>query len=307
MTLHADSNAGDPPPRGAAGDAGAELVEVAALLAERVKAAGVLLIADPPPDAAALARLRGVGRVVIATQHPPPAPADAAAAPPVIELPDVRLGRSDQIKLAVLTGITTGVLPSEGRLVALVGRYGAGAIDTAMVVDLGRESELLLAGATAEVARVVRPAVFHTVLRLAIEIANEGREGKKVGTMFVVGDHEKVLALSRSLIFNPFHGYPEEQRNVQNPAVWETMKEFAALDGAFLIREDGVVIAAGRYLNAGLPDGETVALGLGSRHAAAAGITALATDAVAVVVSQSNGTVRVYKGGRVVLEIERPA
>lgn len=284
----------------------AELFRVAALLAARVKAIGVLVIADPLPDAKILEPLLGTGPVVLASRRGAPGELPAAGVQ-MIELPDVRLARADQIKLAVFIGITNGVVPAEGRLVVLVGRFASGSVDTVMVVDLKHESELLLAGATADFARVVRPAVFHTVLRLAIEIANEGREGRKIGTMFVVGDHERVLSLSRSLIFNPFHGYPEEERNVQNPAVWETIKEFAALDGAFLIREDGVVIAAGRYLSAALPGSETVALGLGSRHAAAAGITALATDAIAVVVSQSNGTVRVYKGGRVVLEIERPA
>jgi DNA integrity scanning protein DisA with diadenylate cyclase activity len=282
-----------------------ELFEAAAALVPKIPAAGTLVIIDPVPDPAALEPLLGAGPVVVACRH---AHQVALGELPirVIELPDVRLGRYDRIKLAVLIGVTTGILPSEGRLVVLVGRYGTGRADTIMVVDLRHESELLLVGATADLARIVKPSVFHTVLRLAIEIANEGREGRKVGTIFVVGDTEKVLSLSRPLIFNPFHGYPEEERNVQNPCVWETIKEFAGLDGAFLIREDGVVIAAGRYLNAALPGEETIALGLGSRHAAAAGITSLATDAIAVVVSQSNGTVRVYKGGRLVLEIERP-
>jgi DNA integrity scanning protein DisA with diadenylate cyclase activity len=286
----------------------AELLEAAAWLYERTQAVGVLVISDPLPDLDGLRHVVAEGKLVVACRRPDQCRKLATwAGARVLELPDVRLGRSDQIKLAILTGLTTGALPREGRLVALVGRYGSAVLDTMMIVDVQLESELLQAAATADVSRIACPAVFHAVLRLAVEIAHQGREGKKIGTLFVLGDHERVLALSRPLIFNPFQGYPEEERNICNPTLWETMKEFAALDGAFLIRDDGVVIAAGRYLNAALPDDQTISLGLGSRHAAAAGITSIATGAIAIVVSQSNGTVRVYKGGKAILEIERPA
>lgn len=286
-----------------------ELIRTAAGLYERLGALGVLVIADPLPHLDdGLGALLEQGRVIVACRHPEVCrEASRGGKVRTIELPDVRLGRSDQIKLAIVIGMTQGILPADGRLVVLVGRHASATIDTIMVVDLRHEGELLQAAAATDVARTVRPAVFHSVLRLAMEIASDGREGKKVGTIFVIGQHERVLALSRALIFNPFHGYPEEERNITNPAIWETIKEFAALDGAFLIRDDGVVIAAGRYLTASLPGEETVALGLGSRHAAAAGITALVDGAIAVVVSQSNGAVRVYRGGKAVLEIERPA
>ena len=76
---------------------------------------------------------------------------------------------------------------------------------------------------------------------------------------------------------NPFHGYPEEDRNILDPNLRETIREFSAIDGAFVIRDDGVVMAAGRHLNAALEEGE-LPRGLGSRHVAGAGITAV-TDA----------------------------
>ena len=44
--------------------------------------------------------------------------------------------------------------------------------------------------------------------------------------------------------------------------------------------------------------------GLGARHAAALAITA-GTDATAVVISSSSGTVSVYDGGEAVLKLER--
>ena len=72
---------------------------------------------------------------------------------------------------------------------------------------------------------------------------------------------------------------------------------------AFVVREDGVIVSAGRHLAAAL-DADKMPMGLGSRHAAAAGITE-ATNALAIVVSESTGDVRIFKNGSVFMEIER--
>jgi DNA integrity scanning protein DisA with diadenylate cyclase activity len=151
----------------------------------------------------------------------------------------------------------------------------------------------------------VAPEIFEGVLRLTTELAAEGREGRPVGTLFVVGDSERVLAQSRSLVLNPFQGHPESQRNILDPALDETIKEFSALDGAFVVRGDGVVLAAGTQLVPAVPPMQLPG-GLGTRHAAAAGITA-STSAVAVCVSQSTGTVSVFRSGQLVTSLQRPA
>jgi DNA integrity scanning protein DisA with diadenylate cyclase activity len=84
--------------------------------------------------------------------------------------------------------------------------------------------------------------------------------------------------------------------------VRESIKELAQIDGAFVIASDGCVMAAGRFLDA--PAAEiTLSKGLGARHWAAAAITK-ATKAVAIAVSESNGTVRLFQDGVVVLRIE---
>jgi len=118
-----------------------------------------------------------------------------------------------------------------------------------------------------------------------------------------LGDSEKVLSQSRGLVLNPFQGHPESGRNILDPAVEETIKEFSALDGAFVVRGDGVVLTAGTHL---VPASGYVALpgGLGTRHAAAAGITA-STASVSVCVSQSTGTVTVFKKGHMIADIQR--
>ena len=75
------------------------------------------------------------------------------------------------------------------------------------------------------------------------------------------------------------------------------------MDGAFVVNRRGVVDSAGTYLNAPIGPARLSA-GLGSRHAAALAITTV-TDATAVVISSSSGTVSVCDGGETVLKLER--
>jgi len=135
---------------------------------------------------------------------------------------------------------------------------------------------------------------------LALEIAREGREGRRIGTMFVVSDEEETLKRSRCLILDPLWHHPEGQKRIQSPDMRETIKELAQLDGAFIVSDDGVVLSACRYIDAS-SEGIDLPLGLGGRHMAAASITK-ETNAVAVVVSQS-GVVRIFDDGEIVSEI----
>ena len=105
----------------------------------------------------------------------------------------------------------------------------------------------------------------------------------------------------RPLGFDPFKGYRRKERNVRDFRVREAIKEIAQLDGAFVVARDGTVEAACRLIDAPMT-GLTLPKGLGTRHWAAAAITDV-TKALAVVVSQSNGTVRLFQHGEVILRI----
>lgn len=148
--------------------------------------------------------------------------------------------------------------------------------------------------------RSVSPNVLKSVLELAIEMTKESREGNKLGTIFTVGDEERVLRHSRPLILDPLYGHPNELKKIDNDDMRETVKELAQLDGAFIISGDGVIISAARYLEAPT---EKVVLpqGLGARHMAGAAMS-LHTGAVAVVVSASS-VVRVFDNGKIVGKI----
>lgn len=138
------------------------------------------------------------------------------------------------------------------------------------------------------------------VILLAVEIAREGREGRKVGTMFVVADSDETLKRSRCLILDPLLHHPDEVKHIANPDMRETVKELAQLDGAFIVSNNGIVRSACRYLNASA-EGVHVPLGLGGRHIAAASISR-ETGAVAVVVSESS-VVRIFRSGNIVAEV----
>ena len=148
--------------------------------------------------------------------------------------------------------------------------------------------------------RGVDTRVLEEVVALAVEIAREGREGRKIGTLFVVGDSEAVLKHSRPMILDPLYGHSHESKRIADPDVRETLKELAQLDGAFVVSDEGVVLSAARYIDA-VSNHLEVPLGLGSRHVAAASVSSR-TDAVAVVVSESS-TVRMFDDGGLVAEI----
>jgi DNA integrity scanning protein DisA with diadenylate cyclase activity len=148
--------------------------------------------------------------------------------------------------------------------------------------------------------REVNTRVLEETVSLAVEIAREGREGRKIGTLFVVGDSGEVIKRSKPLILDPLHGHPDESKQIENPDMRETIKELAQLDGAFLVSNAGVVLSAARYIDAA-SDNLDLPLGLGSRHMAGASIS-LHTNAVAVVVSESS-MVRMFDDGELVSEI----
>jgi DNA integrity scanning protein DisA with diadenylate cyclase activity len=136
-----------------------------------------------------------------------------------------------------------------------------------------------------------------------MEIGAEGYEGHAVGTIVVVGDSTAVMERSRQLTLNPFQGISEAERNSLDPPIRDAVKTFSALDGAFIIREDGVALAAGRYLLTMSRDVK-LPMGLGARHSAAASMTA-ESKAIAITVSQTTGTVRVFKEGEIVMELRQ--
>ena len=217
-------------------------------------------------------------------------------------VPDFKLTRMDQIKMATVLAFSQGSLGSGDTFVALTGVSGK-PVDTMVVMCVGHEYELFDSVDQPKLTEHVRRVVFQRVLNIAIELAQEGREGKSVGAIFVIGNVRELQKYINQHIINPFRGYQERERNILDDHIKNTIKEFCAIDGAFIIKGNGVIVSAGTTLR---PDisGDDLPQGLGARHAAAAAITA-STRSLAVTVSESTGTVRLWRRGKMIIEIEK--
>ena len=220
----------------------------------------------------------------------------------VLTVPAFNLTRMGQIKMATLMAFSQQLLKAGDVFVFLTGVIGHG-IDTLVTMRVGEEYELVQSVGQPSLTERIKPAVFQKVLTLALELAQEGREGKPVGALFVVGDYREVQKYCVEGRINPFKGYTEKDRNILDDSMRETVKEMAKLDGAFVIKGNGVIVSGGTTLRPALA-GEELSQGLGARHSAAAAITA-STKSISISLSESTGTVRVWRLGAMITEIEK--
>ncbi len=281
------------------------MIESAVKLAREVKAGCVLLCVDVRNELADLPEeVKSSVQFVMVMPEDEPLPETFTKYVQKLDVPNVNLTRVGKIKIAIAKGIVSGIFKKGDKIVCLSGVPKFGYADSIFFIDVGREFEILTSDDINDVVEAVQPEVFNAMLNIACELAAQGREARKVGTIFVLGDDEKVMQLSRQMIINPFKGYSEADRNILNPDLEETIKELSAIDGAFIIKANGAIVTAGRHLSAAL-ESKDFPSGLGSRHIAAAGITHV-TKAVAMVISQSTGNVSVFKNGKLFVTIEKP-
>jgi DNA integrity scanning protein DisA with diadenylate cyclase activity len=278
------------------------LVRTAREVAREVKAAAVLILADHPLDFSGIRRALPDTRFIVASHRPEVHQAASEDDLPCVLLSHEPQTRQVQISLALIEAIADDLVPTGASVVALYAGFDRDNIDSVSVISLTEHLARLTTRDLQRLETTVPLGTLRRVVDLAVEIGREGREGKPVGTMFVVGNHRKVLQMSHEGVHDPFRGYNKKERMISNPRVRESIKELAQIDGAFVISSDGFVVSAGRILDAPA-EGLTLSKGLGARHWAAAAISK-STEAVAIAVSESTGTVRIFQDGAVVLRIE---
>lgn len=274
------------------------LVESAAGIARSIGARSIVVSVDALPEGC-----EAPEGTLLVTRRPHDVRRAGALGVPkdcVLEVPEVELDRMGQVKLAALVGVSRRKLDLADTVVFLTGPY-RGLVDSMVILHLGGEYELLHAADQPTIAEHIKRTVFQRALDLALSLGAHGREGRRIGVLMVVGDTSEVLTRSEQMILNPFQGYPEKSRNILDQRMTETIREYAQLDGAILVRGNGVIESAGTRLLAS--SRHTVEAGLGARHAAAAGITD-ATRSVALTVSESDGTVRIWRAGKMVASLE---
>ncbi|MCF7688956.1 MAG: diadenylate cyclase [Cephaloticoccus sp.] len=239
--------------------------------------------------------LRSKTKTILVTRNPIEPSDDHREFNVTIQVRSFSSQRMAQLRSAILVALTRGVITFNDRICCVGGVAASNQFDTLTVVDIEREFQTLLTGQQDLLPEDVKPEVLERVIAVATELAVEGREGKPVGCLFVVGDIARVSKFAKPLVLNPFYGYKEEDRNILNPFMDETVKEFSSIDGAFLIGGDGVVESAGSLIQA-VDTEHALPSGLGSRHAAAAAIS-LKAQCISIVVSSSSGQVTLFRRG----------
>ncbi|HEX8536640.1 MAG TPA: diadenylate cyclase [Cystobacter sp.] len=219
-------------------------------------------------------------------------------------IPAYDYSRTERVKVALVSALSQGAFAEGNLVLCMTGKLGRPP-DTLMQMRIGGSLDDRLAIEGVKLGDEFNSQVVDALIQLALQIGQEGFEGHPIGTIITIGDHTSVMEKSRQMTINPFQGISESERNVLDPKIREAIKNFSVLDGAFVIREDGVVLAAGRYLSAS-DEAVKIPLGLGARHAAAASITST-TKSIALVVSQTSGAVRLFKNGNIVLELHQTA
>ncbi|MHC4219193.1 MAG: DNA integrity scanning protein DisA nucleotide-binding domain protein [Planctomycetota bacterium] len=277
------------------------LLESATTLAQSSNARAIVVYADALPELKAVPPRT----ILVARDEHDLRLTDkfAECNPTTITVPNVTLNRFGQVKLAAIIALSNRIIDLGDTVIFLTGPFRA-MIDAVVVMTIGAEYELFDTTEQPSIDEHIKRAVFHRVLSLALHLGQHGREGRRVGALFVVGAARQVLGHCEQMILNPFKGYDEKHRNILDQAMTETVREYSSLDGAFIIRGNGVVETAGARLKVGLSQG--LPSGLGARHAAAAGITAN-TRSIALTVSESDGAVRVWRAGKLVASFEPSA
>jgi len=269
-----------------------------------IKAKAVFIYADVCPDVELMDEDKEIFDIYLVAKNKETFKRMKKIVGNVLLVPDIPLTRMGQIKVAVMMAIAQNLLKRGDKIVCLAGIPQFGYLDTIIILEIGREFEMITSKSIIDFSKDFDPKIVEELVRIAVEIANEGREGKPVGTCFIIGDPDEIKKYSHQMILNPFKGYSEEERNILNPKIRETIKEFAQLDGAFIVRKDGVVETAGVFIESeAVP--EKLPQGWGARHYSAAAITNI-TNSLAITISQSTGDVRIFKGGIPIMEIEKP-
>jgi DNA integrity scanning protein DisA with diadenylate cyclase activity len=280
------------------------LIQYAFELARTLTIQQLLVQTDENLDIQRVTTLRSTERIIWGIKGQTVCPEAQAAQDIAVYVPESPLTQMSQVRLTLFLAVLNTDMGLNERLVCLAKTAGSAHLDTLFITNLRRNFPWFRPPDLMGLRRLPAIRHFGRLMEIALRLAAEGREGRPIGTIFVLGDPEQLAPYLRQLILNPCAGHPEQERNIHTPAFLETLRELAALDGAFIISNTGVVEAAGAYLDAPARRG-ALRRGFGARHVAAQAITAT-TESFTLVISESSGTVTVFHKGRILLELEKP-
>ncbi|MEQ8848060.1 DNA integrity scanning protein DisA nucleotide-binding domain protein [Botrimarina sp.] len=279
----------------------------AVAIADQHSADAVLFLAERPVDWGRLQQAVGSRQLLVAADSEDQL-AGAHDEEGDVSLETILLGMNDapvyeRLTQALLEAVAEEHLEAGSTVVTLHSSFDPGVIDSISLIRLDEHLGRLTVRDLRQIDSKVPTETLKLVIDLAVDIGREGREGKPVGTLLVVGDHRRTLEYCKPMGFDPVKGYTAAERSLADSKVREGVKEIAQMDGAFIISSTGTVMASAQHISAPPSTEISLSKGLGARHWAAAQISH-ATDAIGIAISSSSGTVRVFQRGEVVLRIE---
>ncbi|MCA9239990.1 MAG: DNA integrity scanning protein DisA nucleotide-binding domain protein, partial [Planctomycetales bacterium] len=261
--------------------------QLAAGLADLHNAEAILFLTERPQEWLKLQAAVGDHTLIVAadSEEALAGAEDAHFDTIVLDVPDLPV--YEQLTEALLEAVAEELLEPGAPGVAVYSGFEADTVDSLSLIRLNEHLGRLTIRDLKQLGAKVPTETLKLVVDLAVSIGREGREGKPVGTLFIVGDHRKTLGYCKPMGFDPVRGYPASERDLQDMKVREGVREIAQMDGAMIVSARGTVMAACQHVSAPPPkDPPALSKGLGARHWAAAEITK-ATSAVAIAVSES--------------------
>ena len=280
-----------------------DLARMVINVAEATRADSIICITETGALARHLCRLSGEFRVIATTTNSETYDTLTKAGLKVIRLPLHTADKYTQIRHAISVVLQSSNVSVGDLIVCTIGHdvYQEEGIFI-VLTEMEASTEKLAVSDLLKLTDGIQPKVLEAAVTVACKIGRAARRGKRIGAIFMLGDSLKVLEGSKQLVPNPFQGHEKNNRMLTNPDIHDALVELSKLDGAFVLRGDGFIQAAGVFLTSPPTETELVS-GLGARHAAAAAVTKR-TMATAIVVSATDGKVRAFSGGKMVLQID---
>jgi diadenylate cyclase len=280
------------------------MLETAGALALQTGADAMLVLLDGSTDWDKLraAVPKNVEQIIVAADHEKDLVGAESVGLLALPLNKEKSPLLERLQHALLEAVADGFLKSNEDVIAVYSGFEIQKMDSISLIRMDDRLRRLTSRDLQRLESSVPLKTLKAVIDLASQIGREGREGKKVGTIFVVGDSRHVLAHCKDSGFDPLKGYKRENRSLFDAKVREDIKEIAQMDGAFVVSGDGIIEKSRQIIEVSHAN-LSLSKGLGARHWAGAAISQI-TKAVGIVVSQSTGTVRLFQNGETVLRIE---
>jgi DNA integrity scanning protein DisA with diadenylate cyclase activity len=280
-----------------------DLARMVVSVAKATRVDGIICITETGTLAQHLYRLKGRFRLIATTTNSETYDTLSKAGMEVIRLPLHTADKHTQVRHAISVVLQSSSFSIGDLVICAIGRdvyQDEG--NLVVLTEMEPSIENLAVSDLLKFTHGIQPKVLEAVFAVARMIGRAARRGNRVGTIFMLGDSRKVLKGSKQLVPNPFQGHKKANRMLTNHDIHEALVELSKLDGAFVLRGDGFIQTAGVFLTSPPTDTELVS-GLGTRHATAAAVT-MRTTATAVVVSATDGNVRWFSGGKMILKID---